>query len=159
MPPVMNGSVTEDSSLIGQQQASLPLSQQPVQAQQPQYVEPVVQEQFSQETETASTTEPQQVTEDEHSQSAESLEPTETACLRPTSDIGQDSTLASPANTSNSGPKTYANLVKSCPSSQATLTNTQPPKMSMSPVSVFSLKTNKQLFIMWRAFEKAKHQF
>ncbi|XP_043474253.1 ras GTPase-activating protein-binding protein 1 isoform X2 [Leptopilina heterotoma] len=144
MPPVMNGSVTDDSSLIGQQQASLPLSQQPVQAQQPQYVEPVVQEQFSQETETTSTTEAQQVTEDEHSQSAESLEPTETACLRPTAEIGQDSTLASPANTSNSGPKTYANLVKSCPSSQATLTNTQPPKISMSPPPMSSIKVEEK---------------
>lgn len=139
MTPVINGSVHEDASLINQQQQqqpSIPLPQQPVQTQQPQYVEPVVQEQFSQETETTSATEPQQVTEDEHSQSVESIEQTETEKFStPTAEIVQES---SPANTSNSGPKTYANLVKSFASSQATLTNTQPQKMSMSPVSFIS---------------------
>lgn len=143
MPPVINGSVHEDASLIGQQplQQSIPPPQQPLQPQQqPQYIsEPVVQEQFTQEAEVDTSNEQQPIKEEAHSTPNESHEHVETENFStPATDVGpQEHSLSAPTSTSNSGPKTYANLVKSSfPGSQG-LTNPQPPKISMSPVSSF----------------------
>ena len=145
MPPVINGSVHEDASIIGQQQPqqSIPPPQQPAQPQQqPQYInEPVVQEQFTQETDVNTSSEQPQVKEEIHSPPNESHEQSETENFStPVAEGGQDNSTTTPANTNSSGPKTYANLVKSFPASQtsqAGFTSPQAPKLSMSPVGFY----------------------
>ena len=142
MPPVINGSVHEDASLIGQQplQQSIPPPQQSMQPQQqPQYInEPVLQEQFTQESEVNSSSDPISVKEEAHSTPNDSHEQEEVENFSaPATDVGnQEHPVNAPTSTNNSGPKTYANLVKSFPGSQG-LTNPQAPKMSMSPVCIF----------------------
>lgn len=144
MQPTINGSVHDDASLIGQQQPSIP-PQQIQQQQQPQYInEPVVQEQFNQETEMNSSNEQQQSKEEAHSSPTEGFEQSEVESFStPAAEVGQDHSMAAPTNTSNSGPKTYANLVKSFPGSQTVMTN-PPPKMSMSPPPMSSMRMEEK---------------
>ncbi|XP_015181642.1 PREDICTED: ras GTPase-activating protein-binding protein 2 isoform X1 [Polistes dominula] len=152
MQQVLNGTVHEETTLINQQPQPQPQQQPPPpppvqqqQQQQPQqqpphqYIaEPTAQIQFAQETETDTAAEKPTSTEEEpQAQPAETQEQTEAeTTYSATTQESEPERQVSPntTNISSSGPKTYANLVKSFPSSNST-PSPQVPKISMSPVS------------------------
>lgn len=136
MQQVLNGSVHEEASLINQQPP--PQQQQPPPpppAQQHQYIatEATAQSQFVKETERDSNGEQQQQGEEEQqAQTEERNEKTEpeTVLVKEAEPERQVSNNAVNSN----GPKTYANLVKSFPSTTGA-TSPQTPKLPVSPVS------------------------
>lgn len=129
MQPVINGSVHEETPLI---------SQQPPQGQQQHpYIksDAAEQEQFSQEKELETTVEQHQTGEDEsQGQTEESQEQTESENFT-SSGRETEAEQTSTANANSNKPKTYANLFSSSFSSSLPPTSSQPPKMSVSPVS------------------------
>lgn len=150
MQQVLNGSVHEEAPLINQQPPPPPQQQQqqqqpqqqppPPPAQQHQYItEPTSQTQFVQEAEldpAAEQQQQQQQTENEpQAQSNESREQPDAETF--TASVQESEPEHQVANTSvtSSGPKTYANLVKSFPSTTGA-TSPQAPKLSMSPVCI-----------------------
>ncbi|XP_035736544.1 ras GTPase-activating protein-binding protein 2-like [Vespa mandarinia] len=150
MQQVLNGSVHEETTLINQQQPQPQQQQQqqqpppppPVQQQQQhQYVaETAAQTQFVQEAETDTAAEQQTSAEEEPQvQSEETQEQTDTETFTPSAQETEPEHQVSNTNVSSSGPKTYANLVKSFPSSTAT-PSPQVPKISMSPPPMTNLR-------------------
>ncbi|KZC06771.1 PREDICTED: ras GTPase-activating protein-binding protein 2 [Dufourea novaeangliae] len=145
MQQVLNGSVHEETPLITQQP---PLQQQqqqpppPPPAQQHQYInEPTTQTQFVPETELDSVAEQQQQTENEQqqTQSTENLEQPEPETFNSTTQESEPEHQLPNTNVTSSGPKTYANLVKSFPSSTGA-TSPQAPKLSTSPPPMTNLR-------------------
>lgn len=137
MQQVLNGSVHEEASLINQPP---PLQQQqpppPPPVQQHQYIaaEPAAQTQFVKEKELDSNSEQQPQVEDE--QQVQTEERTEKVETEAASIKESEPERQVPNNTvSNNGPKTYANLVKSFPSTTGA-TSPQTPKLPMSPVII-----------------------
>lgn len=93
--------------------------------------------QCTQETELNSSSEQQQKNEDEQQIQAEDN------CDQPEKEVlsvqePEPEHQVSSTNSNSSGPKTYANLVKSFPSTTGA-TSPQAPKLSTSPVSYFTL--------------------
>lgn len=139
MQQVLNGSVHEETPLINQQSSQQPQQQQqqpppPQPAQQHQYItEPASQTQFVPETELDTATEQQQPPENEpQTQTNETREQPETETFAAAQESEPEHPV-SDTNVTSSGPKTYATLVKSFPSSTGA-TSPQAPKLSMSPV-------------------------
>lgn len=138
MQQVLNGSVHEEASLMNQQPP--PQQQQPPPpppAQQHQYIaDSAAQSQFVKEKEHDGNGEQQkQQSEDEQQISTEERTEkpeTETSSLK---EVEPERSISNTAVNSN-GPKTYANLVKSYPTSTGA-TSPQTPKLPASPVSFF----------------------
>lgn len=141
MQQVLNGTVHEE--VINQQ----PPQQQPPPppAQQHAYItEPTTQSQFVQETELSNgeqQQQPQQQVESEpQTQTEERNDQPETEVFTASAQETEPEHQVSNTTVNNSGPKTYANLVKSFPSTTSA-TSPQAPKLSMSPVSIISMKS------------------
>lgn len=154
MQQVLNGSVHGETTLINQPQPQPqqqqqqqqpppppPVQQQQQQQQQHQYIaEPAAQTPFVQEAETGTAVEQQPSTEEEpQAQAEETQEQTETETFPATAQESEPEHQVSNTNVSSSGPKTYANLVKSFPSATAT-PSPQAPKISMSPPPMTNLR-------------------
>ncbi|XP_076686204.1 ras GTPase-activating protein-binding protein 2 [Andrena cerasifolii] len=146
MQQVLNGSVHEETPLINQQAPQQPQQQQqqpppPQPAQQHQYItEPTSQTQFVQETELDSTAEQQPQAESEpQAQTNETREQPEAETFTPSAQESEPEQPVSNTNVTSSGPKTYANLVKSFPSTTGA-TSPQAPKLSMSPPPMTNMR-------------------
>lgn len=146
MQQVLNGSVHEETSLINQSPPQQQQQQQqqappPPPAQQHQYInESSPQTQFVPETELDSSAEQQQQPENEpQNQSNESRDQPETETFNATAQDSEPEHQVSNTNVTSSGPKTYANLVKSFPSTTGA-TSPQAPKLSMSPPPMTNLR-------------------
>lgn len=133
---VLNGTVHEE--VINQQ---APQQQQqpppPPPAQQHPYIaEPTAQSQFVQEAELSNGEQQQQQSENEpQTQTEERNEQSETETFTVSAQETEPEHQVSSTTVNSSGPKTYANLVKSFPSTTTGATSPQAPKLSMSPVS------------------------
>ncbi|KAJ8670755.1 hypothetical protein QAD02_002014 [Eretmocerus hayati] len=137
----INGSVHEESSIISQQ----PLQQQTLQQQQPQqYIaEPTNQEQFQRESEQNSQQQQQPSVKNETQSVSETHEHQETDnTYAPANQEAEHEHQHSMQNTSSSGPKTYANLVKSFPS--VGTTSPQIPKPSITPPPIQNLRIDER---------------
>ncbi|KOC71064.1 Ras GTPase-activating protein-binding protein 2 [Habropoda laboriosa] len=146
MQQVLNGSVHEEAPLINQQPPQQQQQQQqqtpPPPAQQHQYItEPTTQTQFVQETELDTTTaEQQQQTENEpQTQSSENREQPEAESFTASVQESEPEHQVTNTSVTSSGPKTYANLVKSFPSTTGA-TSPQAPKLSISPPPMTNLR-------------------
>ncbi|XP_078047034.1 ras GTPase-activating protein-binding protein 2 isoform X2 [Augochlora pura] len=144
MQQVLNGSVHEETSLISQPPPQQQQQQQqpppPPPAQQHQYInESSSQAQFVPETELDSSTEQQPSEIEPQSQSNESREQPETETFNTTTQESEPEHQVSSTNVTSSGPKTYANLVKSSPSTTGAI-SPQAPKLSMSPPPMTNLR-------------------
>ncbi|XP_031849751.1 ras GTPase-activating protein-binding protein 2 [Nomia melanderi] len=148
MQQVLNGSVHEETPLISQpppppqqQQQQQQQPPPPPPAQQHQYInESSSQTQFVQEAELDNSAEQQQQTESEaQTQSTENREQPETETFNTTTQESEPEHQVSNTNVTSSGPKTYANLVKSFPSTTGA-TSPQAPKLSMSPPPMTNLR-------------------
>ncbi|XP_076636626.1 ras GTPase-activating protein-binding protein 2 [Colletes latitarsis] len=147
MQQVLNGSVHEETPLISQQPPPPQQQQQqqqpppPPPAQQHQYItEPTSQTQFVQETQLDSATEQQPETENEpQTQTNEIHDQPETETFTASVQESEPEPQVSNASVTSSGPKTYANLVKSFPSTTGA-TSPQAPKLSMSPPPMTNLR-------------------
>lgn len=144
----LNGSVHEDSSIISQQ----PL--QPLPMQQPQYIsDPSSQEQYQQESEQDSGSQQQQqqaiIKTEPHSVSEETNEQPQPDQNYTSSVPETESEHQITSQNTNTGPKTYANLVKSFPSVAST-TTPQIPKPPNSPVS--NMYVSARVFICVRVY-------
>lgn len=138
---MLNGTVHEEviNQQAPQQQQQQPPPPPPAQ-QHPYIAEPTAQSQFVQEAELSNGEQPQQQSENEpQAQTEERNEQPETeAFIVPAQETEPEHQVSS-ATVNNSGPKTYANLVKSSfPVSATGATSPQAPKLSMSPVSFVS---------------------
>lgn len=135
---MLNGTVHEEviSQQAPQQQQQQPPALPP--AQQHQYIaEPTAQSQFVQEAELNGSSEQQpQATENEpQAPTEERSEQPETENFTPSAPEAEPEHPVVNTTVNSSGPKTYATLVKSFPSSTGA-TSPQAPKLSLSPVSV-----------------------
>ncbi|XP_076375030.1 ras GTPase-activating protein-binding protein 2 isoform X2 [Megalopta genalis] len=143
MQQVLNGSVHEETSLISQpppqQQQQQPPPPPP--AQQHQYInESSSQAQFVQETELDSSAEQQPSESEPQTQTNESREQPETETFNATAQESEpEHQVTNTTNVTSSGPKTYANLVKSSPSTTGAI-SPQAPKLSMSPPPMTNLR-------------------
>ncbi|KAK0083936.1 hypothetical protein PV325_007917 [Microctonus aethiopoides] len=159
MPLVINGTVHEESPLINQQ-----LTQQP-QTPQQQYIEPVTQEQFSQEQD-STVEQPQQsqqtqsqqasavtstVDDDVNTPSEESQEPqsaTETFQQQQQSSIEpENDSLNASVNANSNKPKSYARTVRS----NAIGGSSQVPKSSISPPPMSNMRNDDRPMDIWNA--------
>ncbi|XP_066591823.1 ras GTPase-activating protein-binding protein 1 [Prorops nasuta] len=145
---VLNGSVHEESPLIAQQPQ--PQQQQqltttsPPPAQQHQYiVEPTTQQQFTQETELDATNEQPQQENELQSQTEENREQQEAETFSGNAQEPESDNQASTVLVNNSGPTTYANRVKSYPTT-AGVTSPQASKISISPPPMTSLRSDER---------------
>lgn len=123
-PVAINGSVHDESSLINQQQhAHTYIS------------EPATQEQFVQEPDPEVVSEQQQAEEEAQIPVEESQEQPEVESEQHSISEPQPDVQAPTPTANNSGPKTYATLVKSFANATGA-TSPQAPKPSVSPVSL-----------------------
>ncbi|XP_034184658.1 ras GTPase-activating protein-binding protein 2 isoform X1 [Osmia lignaria lignaria] len=147
MQQVLNGSVHEETPLIAQQQPQQQQQQQqqqqpppPPPAQQNQYItESTSQTEFVQETEMDVAAEPQQPAESEAQPQTNETQPPEADPYASSAPESEPEHQVSNTNVTSSGPKTYANLVKSFPSTTGA-TSPQAPKLSMSPPPMTNLR-------------------
>lgn len=142
MQQVLNGSVHEETPLINQQPPQQQQQQPPppALAQQHQYMaEPTAQTQFVQESELDAAIEQQQVDNEPQAQTNETHEQTEPEAFNTSVPESEPEHQVSNTSVTSSGPKTYANLVKSFPSSTGA-TSPQAPKLSMSPPPMTNLR-------------------
>lgn len=142
MRQVLNGNVHEEVQLNQQQPQVQPPS--PQTQQQHQYIaEPTAQSQVVQETELngEQQQQPQQQQSDNEpqTQTEERNDQQETETFNASAQETEPEHQASNVTVNNSGPKTYANLVKSFPSSGGA-TSPQAPKLSMSPPPMTNLR-------------------
>lgn len=133
----MNGTVHEE--VITQQAPQQQQPPPPPPAQQHPYIaEPTAQSQFVQEAELSNGEQPQQQSENEpQAQTEERNEQPETEAFTASAQETEPEHQVS-NTTVNSGPKTYATLVKSFSNATTGATSPQAPKLSMSPVSFVS---------------------
>lgn len=140
MQQVLNGTVHEE--VLNQQPPQQQQQPPPPPAQQHPYItEPTTQSQFVQEAELSNgeqQQQPQQVESEPQTQTEERNEQPETEAFTATAQEAEPEHQVSNTTVNNSGPKTYANLVKSFPSTTSA-TSPQAPKLSMSPVSIISI--------------------
>ncbi|XP_012283370.1 ras GTPase-activating protein-binding protein 2 isoform X2 [Orussus abietinus] len=151
-PVTINGSIHEEAPLIAQQplqqpQQQAPPATAPLQPQHPPHShtyipEPVPQEQFPQESDT-SAEQQQQAEEEPQVQVEESHEQPEAETFPATAPEPEPEHPVAAATTNSSGPKTYANLVKSF-SNAAGATSPQAPKLSMSPPPMSNLRLDER---------------
>lgn len=143
MQQVLNGTVHEE--VINQQppqQQQQPPPPPPAQ-QHPYITEPTAQSQFVQESELSNgeqqqQQQQQQVESEPQTQTEERNDQPEAEAFTASAQEAEPEHQVSNTTVNNSGPKTYANLVKSFPST-TNATSPQAPKLSMSPVSVISM--------------------
>jgi len=135
--------VHEESTVLNQvinQQASQQQQQQPPSlppSQPHQYIgEPAAQSQFVQEAELNGNNEQQQQASEPQTTTEERNEPPEAETFTASTQETEPEHQVANTTVSNSGPKTYANLVKSFPSNSAANTSPQTSKLSISPVSI-----------------------
>jgi len=118
-----------------QQQQQQPPSLPP--AQPHQYIaEPAAQSQFVQEAELNGSNEQQQQASEPQTATEERNEQPEAETFTASTQEAEPEHQVANTTVSNSGPKTYANLVKSFPSSSGASTSPQTSKLSISPVSI-----------------------
>lgn len=137
---MLNGTVHEEviNQQAPQQQQQQPPPPPPAQ-QHPYIAEPAAQAQFVQEPELSNGEQPQQQSENEpQPQTEERNEQPETEAFTASAQETEPEHQVSSATVNSSGPKTYANLVKSFSSATTGATSPQAPKLSMSPVSFVS---------------------
>lgn len=142
MQQVLNGTVHEE--VINQQppqQQQQPPPPPPAQ-QHPYITEPTTQTQFVQEAELSNGEQQQQQNQqlenEPQTQTEERNDQPEAEAFTASVQEVEPEHQVSNTTVNNSGPKTYANLVKSFPSTNSA-TSPQAPKLSMSPVSVISM--------------------
>lgn len=130
----INGSVHDENSTISQQS----IQQKQSSLQQQQYIsETASQDQFQQENEPNSQQQQQSIKTEVHT-SEDVHQEQESEQNYVISSAGSDTdNQSSSQNMSNSGPKTYANLVKSFPSA-GTSPQVSKSQVSISPVSIFA---------------------
>ncbi|XP_011882052.1 PREDICTED: ras GTPase-activating protein-binding protein 2 isoform X2 [Vollenhovia emeryi] len=140
---VLNGTVHEE--VINQQAPQQQQQQQPPPpppAQQHPYIaEPTAQSQFVQEAE-LSNGEQQQSENEPQAQTEERSEPTEAETFVASVQETEAEHQVSSTTVNSSGPKTYANLVKSFSSAATGATSPQAPKLSMSPPPLTNLRVD-----------------
>lgn len=140
MQQVLNGTVHEE--VINQQPPQQQQPPPPPAQQHPYITEPTTQSQFVQEAELSNgeqQQQPQQQVESEpQTQTEERNDQPETEAFTASAQEAEPEHQVSNTTVNNSGPKTYANLVKSFPST-TNATSPQAPKLSMSPVSIVSM--------------------
>ncbi|KAH0953063.1 hypothetical protein HN011_002041 [Eciton burchellii] len=145
---VLNGTVHEE--VINQQ----PPQQQQQQQQQPslppaqphQYIaEPAAQSQFVQEAElNGSNEQQQQASEPQTATEERNEQPEAETFTASTQEAEPEPHQVANTTVSNSGPKTYANLVKSFPSSSGASTSPQTSKLSISPPPMTNLRLDER---------------